>query len=188
VTADIEQVLQDEKDDLMETDLCREATNIVTLRGSHDPRVLFVGEAPGKQEDREGRPFVGRAGDLLDQWIEGLGLDQEEYAITNVVKCRPPDNRTPTREECDRFGSWLEDEIEALDPDVVMPLGKTATEFLLPESRDRKFLDEVCYTVFETSNGLVIPLPHPAYALRNGGFDLDYADLRAKMGGEDDDR
>lgn len=186
MTADIEQVLQEEKDDLQDTELCQEATNFVTLRGSHDPTVLFVGEAPGKQEDIQGKPFVGRAGDLLEQWIEGLGLDEDDYAITNVVKCRPPENRTPSREECDRFGTWLEDEIEALEPDVVMPLGKTATEFLLPESRDRKFLDETCYTVFESANARVIPLPHPAYALRNGGFDLDYDDLRAKIGGAND--
>ncbi|MDY6778938.1 MAG: uracil-DNA glycosylase, partial [Candidatus Nanohaloarchaea archaeon] len=108
----------------------------------------------------------GRAGTILENWINELGL--EEYAITNVVKCRPPDNRTPSQSEIERFGTWLEHELKALDPEIIIPLGKTATEFLLPETKERPFLDQVCYHEYENEHGRVLPMPHPAYALRSG--------------------
>lgn len=153
--------------------LCRQATQVVTSRGSTDPRVVFIGEAPGAQEDEQGEPFVGRAGELLDDWIAALGLEETEYAITNIVKCRPPENRTPTQEERERFGPWLERELEAMDPDIIVSLGKTATAHL--SDRDGAFLAELCYTAEETDHGTLVPLPHPAYILRQGGGlpDLD---------------
>ncbi len=179
----IDKIVEEEKEALRETELCKNATNFVPYRGSKDPRFVFVGEAPGKAEDREGRPFVGRAGRLLDEWIDGLGLDEEDYAITNVVKCRPPDNRTPTTSEEETFGPWLEKELDAFDPEVILPLGTTATEFLLPAAKNRPFLDEVCYTRFDSEFGMIVPLPHPAYGLRQGGMELPYGELNEIIGG-----
>ncbi|MDY6789429.1 MAG: uracil-DNA glycosylase [Candidatus Nanohaloarchaea archaeon] len=178
---EIEEILKEEREELKDTELCRNATNFVTLRGSRDPRFVFVGEAPGAEEDKQGKPFVGRAGKLLDDWIEGLGFEESEYAITNVVNCRPPENRTPTKKESEKFGEWLWKELEALEPDFIFPLGKTATEFLLPKTRNMPFLKGACYSAFNSDHGKVIPLPHPAYALRNGGFPLPYEEIKEEM-------
>ncbi len=177
----IEEVLKKEEEALKDTELCRNATQFVSMRGSRDPKFVFVGEAPGEEEDRQGKPFVGRAGKLLDDWIKGMGFEEDEFAITNVVKCRPPENRTPTEEEAEEFGEWLWKELEALDPDFIFPLGKTATEFLLPEVKNMPFLKGACYTSFDSDHGKVIPLPHPAYALRNGGFNPPYEKIKEEM-------
>ncbi len=161
----VQEVFQREQEDLMETELCQQARNFVTYRGTEEPTVLFVGEAPGAEEDKEGKPFVGRSGSILDDWITAADLDGQ-YAITNVVKCRPPGNRTPTAEERERFGRWLDEEIEAMEPDVIVPLGKTATRHFI--DIEGSFVDDVCERTYETDAGTVYPIPHPAYALRSG--------------------
>lgn len=168
----VQEVFQRERDDLIDTELCQQARNFVTYRGSEDPTVLFVGEAPGAEEDKQGKPFVGRSGTILDDWIEAADLDGE-FAITNVVKCRPPENRTPTDEESERFGTWLDEEIDAMEPAIIVPLGKTATRSFL--DIEGSFLEDTCEQTFETEQGTVYPLPHPAYALRSGYEpDLDH--------------
>lgn len=177
----VREVFEDEQADLMDTDLCQQAQNFVDFRGSDDPRVLFVGEAPGAEEDRQGKPFVGRSGSILDDWIDEAGLDGE-YAITNVVKCRPPENRTPTQEEAERFGRWLEKEIEAMQPDIIVPLGKTATRHFL--DLDGSFLNDTCERTYDTDSGTVYPLPHPAYALRSG-YEPDFERLTNVTGEHD---
>ncbi|MDY6771060.1 MAG: uracil-DNA glycosylase [Candidatus Nanohaloarchaea archaeon] len=173
----VQDVFERERDDLASTELCKNATNFVDFRGSEDPVVLFVGEAPGREEDLQGKPFVGRSGDLLDDWVDELGLDEDDYAITNVVKCRPPENRTPTDEEAERFGKWLDEEIDAMQPDLIVPLGKTGATFLIDGIEEKSFVKDVCEHVFETEHGQVYPLPHPAYALRSG-FEPDFDGLR----------
>lgn len=177
----VQDVFQREQEDLMETELCQQARNFVTYRGTEDPTVLFVGEAPGAEEDKEGRPFVGRSGTILDDWIEESGLDGQ-YAITNVVKCRPPENRTPTPEESERFGRWLDEEIAAMEPEVIIPLGKTATRYFL--DIEGSFLKDTCEDVYETGSGTVYPLPHPAYALRSG-YEPDLEQLESVAGEND---
>lgn len=177
----VKEVFEEEREDLMETELCQQAQNFVTYRGTEDPSVLFVGEAPGAEEDREGKPFVGRSGSILDDWIEAAGLEGE-YAITNVVKCRPPENRTPTQDESERFGQWLDEEISAMEPDVIVPLGKTATRSFL--AIEGSFLNDTCESVHENDSGVVYPLPHPAYALRSG-YEPDLERL-ASVTGEND--
>lgn len=179
-------LMEEQQVALADTDLCQQATQFVPYRGSDDPRILFIGEAPGKHEDEQGKPFVGRAGDLLDEWIEGLGLTADEYAITNLVKCRPPENRAPTGEEAQRFGTWLEKEIDVFDPAIIVPLGSSATAYLLPDTRQEPFLDAVCYTEHRYEERTVIPLPHPAYGLRQGGMDLDYDRLTPLFEGDTD--
>lgn len=179
-------LVEQQKKALADTDLCQQATQFVPYRGSDDPRIVFIGEAPGKKEDEQGKPFVGQAGDLLETWIENLDLSDDEYAITNLVKCRPPENRAPSGTEAQTFGEWLEKEIDVLDPDIIVPLGSSATYYMLPKTRAQAFLDAVCYTPYEQDNRTIIPLPHPAYGLRQGRMDLDYERLKDRFNGETD--
>ncbi|MEF8830791.1 MAG: uracil-DNA glycosylase [Halobacteriales archaeon] len=120
---------------------CERCPELVALRsqivdgsGPEDADVLFVGEAPGAREDREGEPFVGRSGDVLDETLLAHGLDRETVRITNCVRCRPPDNRDPTATELDSCRGYLEREIDVVDPEVIVTLGKVPGEHLLGRS------------------------------------------------------
>ncbi len=104
------------------------ATNKVIIRGSERPKVLFIGEAPGKNEDEAGIPFCGRAGKVLDRLIDHMALEKSEYAIINAVKCRPPNNRKPTQNELKACRPFLLAQIELLDPKVIILLGNTAEQ------------------------------------------------------------
>jgi DNA polymerase len=104
------------------------ATNPVIMKGSRNPRVLFIGEAPGKTEDMTGIPFSGRAGKKLDEMIGYMGLSAEDYAVINAVKCRPPNNRKPLKGEIELCRPFLMAQIRMLDPKVIILLGNTAEE------------------------------------------------------------
>jgi DNA polymerase len=125
---------------------------------------MFVGEGPGAEEDRQGRPFVGRAGQLLTKMIEAMGLKREEVYIANIVKCRPPDNRNPFREEATACIDYLKKQIELVSPKVIVCLGSVAATYLLnTEKQISKLRGE-----FVDFNGIkVMPTFHPAYLLRN---------------------
>ncbi len=112
-------------------ELVESRSQIVNGDGPEDADVLFVGEAPGKNEDEEGKPFVGRSGSVLDSELETVGLAREDIRITNCVRCRPPENRDPTTEELANCRPYLEHEIDLVDPDVVVTLGKVPGEHLL---------------------------------------------------------
>ncbi len=114
--------------------LCDSRSRIVNGVGPLDADLLFVGEAPGAQEDREGEPFVGRSGDVLTDALRDRGLARRDVRITNCVRCRPPDNRDPTVEERENCRSYLDREIAAVDPEVVVTLGKVPSEHLLGRS------------------------------------------------------
>jgi DNA polymerase len=114
--------------------LCESRSRIVNGVGPADADVLFVGEAPGKQEDAEGEPFVGRSGDVLDEQLRVAGLDRETVRITNCVRCRPPDNRDPTTEELANCREYLDREVALVDPEVIVTLGKVPAEHLLGRS------------------------------------------------------
>ncbi len=109
-------------------------SQIVNGVGPADADLVFVGEGPGEKEDREGEPFVGRSGELLDQVLEEHGFDRKTVRITNAVKCRPPDNRDPTGEELTNCRSHLEREIRGVDPVAIVTLGKVPSEHLLDRS------------------------------------------------------
>jgi len=111
---------------------CR--SRIVNGDGPDDAALLFVGEAPGETEDREGRPFVGRSGDVLDDALRDAGLARADVRITNCVRCRPPDNRDPTAEELANCRDHLDAEVAAVDPDLVVTLGKVPSEHVLDRS------------------------------------------------------
>ena len=151
------------------------ATRTQVVFGAGDPNaaLMFVGEGPGEQEDRDGIPFVGRAGRLLTSLIEGIGLDRDAVYIANVVKCRPPGNRDPLPLEIDRCRPYLESQIGFIDPSVVVTLGNFATKLLL----DTKIgITKLRGQEFPFRNGAtLIPTLHPAAVLRNGGAALAQA-------------
>ena len=144
-------------------EVCENATNMVPGDGPPDAPVVFVGEAPGASEDKAGRPFVGSAGRLLGQLLEDAGLRREDVYVTNVVKARPPGNRDPRRDEVAHHMPWLLAELEALQPRLVVPLGRHALAHFDPEAK----ISAVHGQALERDGRLVFPWYHPAAALHN---------------------
>jgi len=140
----------------------REA-NLVFGEGNPDCEVMFIGEAPGFHEDRLKRPFVGRAGQLLDDLIREVGWKREDVYITNVVKRRPPENRDPSLEEIDAYGPYLTRQIEIINPKVIAAVGRFAMNYFLPEAKITRDHGKV----FKVDGRLVVPLFHTAAALRS---------------------
>jgi uracil-DNA glycosylase len=137
--------------------------NLVFGEGNPEARLMFVGEGPGADEDEQGRPFVGKAGQLLTRMIRAMNLDRSDVYIANIVKCRPPGNRAPHRHEMDTCFRFLEGQISAINPAVIVALGKVATSALLgtdePISRVRGR--------FHDRKGIpVMPTYHPSFLLR----------------------
>lgn len=114
--------------------LCASRSRIVNGVGPEDAALLFVGEAPGQTEDETGKPFVGRSGDVLDTALRDQGLARRDVRITNCVRCRPPENRDPTTEERENCRGYLDREIDAVDPEAIVALGKVPAEHLLDRS------------------------------------------------------
>ncbi len=144
--------------------LCQSRTKIVHTEGNRKARLMFVGEAPGADEDASGRPFVGRAGQLLNKIIEAIGMKREDVLIGNVNRCRPPQNRTPTPAEAATCKPFLLREIDVVKPEVIVVLGNTAMKNLL----DTKEGITKLRGQFQDYNGIkVMPTFHPAYLLRD---------------------
>jgi DNA polymerase len=144
--------------------LCHGRTNIVHTEGNRKARLMFVGEAPGADEDAQARPFVGRAGQLLTKIIEALGMKREEVLIGNVNRCRPPGNRAPTTEEAAMCKPFLLREIAAARPDVIVVLGNTAMKNLL---EIREGITRVRGRFQDFKGIKVMPTFHPAFLLRD---------------------
>lgn len=153
--------------------LSQTATNKVIGRGSFTPTILFIGEAPGKEEDKKGVPFVGRSGKLLNEWIEHLELSPDDYAIINCVKCRPPKNRDPKPEEIEACKEYLYKQIKLLKPKVIILLGRISLKTILNRDGITKIAGEKMYA--EEPEFLkqipIYALPHPAYFLRRGIYE-----------------
>jgi uracil-DNA glycosylase len=128
--------------------------------------VVFVGEAPGASEDKQGRPFVGSAGRLLATLLADAGLQREDVYITNVVKARPPKNRDPRKDEVAHHMPWLEAELEVLEPRAVVPLGRHALAHFAPDVK----ISEAHGQPIERDGRLIFPWYHPAAALHNQGL------------------
>jgi DNA polymerase len=141
---------------------CAGATNMVPGEGSPVAEVMLVGEAPGASEDREGRPFVGRAGGVLDEALAAAGLERGAVYITNVVKARPPGNRDPRAAEVAHCMEWLEQELALIQPRLVVPLGRHALAHFAPSAR----IADVHGTLLYERERALFPLYHPAAALR----------------------
>ena len=144
--------------------ICEEATHLVPGEGAEDADVVVVGEAPGASEDRQGRPFVGSAGKLLDRLLAEAGLAREEVFITNVVKARPPGNRDPTADEVRHHWPFLEAQLAVVRPRLLVPLGRHALGRFAP--RDVK-ITQAAGRVVETEGRTLFPMLHPAAALHN---------------------
>jgi DNA polymerase len=163
-------------------------TNVVFGEGSAQAQVMFVGEGPGRNEDLQGLPFVGAAGQLLNRLLSEIGLQRSDTYIANVVKCRPPGNRDPHPDEIAACKGYLADQIRIIDPTVVMTLGNFATKLLLKEERGITRLRGRAYPWW---NRVVIPTFHPAAALRGGASVLtsmqeDFALVRGTLNGQSD--
>jgi DNA polymerase len=141
-----------------------ERTHVVHTEGNRKARLMFVGEAPGADEDIQARPFVGRAGQLLTKIIEAIGLKREEVLIGNVNRCRPPGNRAPMPDEAATCKPFLEREIAAVQPDVIVVLGNTALRNLLDS---REGITRARGRFHEYKGIKVMPTFHPAYLLRD---------------------
>ena len=156
--------------------LAEKRTFVVFGEGNPDADLMFIGEGPGGDEDKQGRPFVGRAGKLLDSMMQQAGIQRRDVYITNVVKCRPPGNRDPLPEEVEACRPYLKGQIELIEPKVIVALGRFAahslagTETPILKMRGRMFLFH---------DVKVMPTLHPAYILRNmTQMELALEDLR----------
>ncbi len=155
-------------------------TKAVPGEGAHDTEVVFVGEGPGFNEDREGRPFIGRAGDLLVKLLASIGWRREDVFITNIVKCRPPDNRDPQPDEVAACAPFLHRQLEAIDPALIVTLGRHSMARFTPGARISQAHGTVRPVDPGTGPGeaLVFAMYHPAAALRTSAIEADsYADM-----------
>lgn len=158
------------------TEICRKCKNIVVGKGNINSGILFVGEAPGANEDEQGLPFVGAAGKNLDALLEKVGLSLNDIYVTNILKCRPPENRNPTNEEIKAHTPWLIKQIREMRPKVVCSLGNYATKFFLsglnPDLMDAQagitsVHGKIKEVEFEGIKFKLIPLFHPAAIIYN---------------------
>lgn len=151
--------------------------NSVPGEGPVDARILFIGEGPGMNEDNQGRPFVGAAGKLLESLLEKAGLNRREVFICNVVKCRPPENRDPLPDEMEACGRYLDRQIEAIDPEVIVTLGRFSMGKFMPGAR----ISSVHGQAQTVDGRLVVAMFHPAAALHQPALkpalEQDFANL-----------
>lgn len=194
-----QQQLDDLAQEIVENKICPElaatATQLVFGDGSPDAEVVFVGEAPGKNEDEQGLPFVGAAGKFLNEMLALIGLERKDIYITNIVKYRPPNNRDPLPEEKSAFLTYLQKQIDIIKPKVIVTLGRHSMECFLPglkisqahgqpkrvslRLQDRRLKTEDTGEAIASSDPslqspvsrvVILPLYHPAAALYNGGL------------------
>ena len=144
-------------------EICEQAANLVPGEGDPDAEVVFVGEAPGASEDKQGRPFVGSAGRLLDQLLEEAGLVRADVFITNVVKARPPKNRDPKADEVEHHLPWLLAQLDVIAPRLVVPLGRHAMGRFVEGVK----ISEAHGRPVERDGRTIVPWFHPAAALHN---------------------
>lgn len=138
-------------------------TQGVFARGSAYARLMFIGEGPGAEEDKQGVPFVGRAGKLLDKMIAAMGLERDEVYVTNIVKSRPPENRDPRSDEVEACWPYLERQIELVSPSIICTLGRPASQTLLSSELP---MGKLRGQWFSYRGKPVLPIYHPAYLLR----------------------
>ncbi len=188
-----------QKLDTLNTEMCssctcalrKEALQAVPGEGSATASIMFIGEAPGKKEDLEGRPFIGAAGKMLSKLLASINLSRDDVYITNIVKYRPPNNRDPLPDEVSACWPWLQAQIRIIQPDIIIPLGRHALERFIPgqkisEAHGKKFITDIdgcgTYTFYA--------LYHPAAALYNGSLRTtlfeDFSQIPAILSGSKD--
>lgn len=148
----------------MKCELGRTRRNIVIERGARNAPLMFVGEGPGQQEDEQGRPFVGRAGQLLDLLLEGLMFGEDEYYICNIVKCRPPENRTPLDSEAESCLPFLRNQVALVRPKILVCLGATAMKYMIDKEAR---ISQIRGQWTQRKGFWMMPTFHPAALLRD---------------------
>ncbi len=163
---ELDKIKEDILKDKICPDLAKGATQLVFGDGNPGAELVFIGEAPGKNEDIQGLPFVGAAGKFLNEMLEGIGMERSDVYITNIVKYRPPDNRDPLPDEKAAFLPYLRAQLAVIKPKLVITLGRHSMDSLLPGLRISD-----CHGQAKRLNGQVyLPLFHPAAALYNGAM------------------
>lgn len=162
----LDKIKQQILDDKVCAELAAQATQLVFGEGSPDAELVFIGEAPGKNEDIQGKPFVGAAGKFLNEMLEMIGLKREDVYITNIVKYRPPNNRDPLPDEKAAFLPYLEAQLDAIQPKLVITLGRHSLNCFLPDLS----ISQVHGQPKRYKGRVYLPLFHPAAALYNGGM------------------
>lgn len=159
--------------------LAKTRTQVVFGTGNPDAELMFIGEAPGRDEDIAGAPFVGRAGQLLTDIIKAMGYSREDVYIANVIKCRPPENRNPEQDELDACRPWIRKQVELIRPKVIVTLGR----FALQSTLERAVAISSARGEWMEHNGVkLMPTYHPAYLLRNPAAKRDvWADMKKVM-------
>lgn len=147
-------------------DLAKTAKHLVPGEGSPDAAVMFIGEAPGKNEDLTGKPFVGAAGKFLNELLASIGLERKDVFITSILKYRPPNNRDPLPEEKEEFWPYLLAQIEVIQPQLIVALGRHGANCFLPKLR----ISQEHGQIKQWNGRKLLPLYHPAAALYNGGM------------------
>lgn len=169
--AKTKQQLLDELEARIEADdptpeLRKGATRLVLGGGSADADIVFIGEAPGKNEDEQGKPFVGAAGKFLNEMLNMINLEREDIYITNIVKYRPPGNRDPLPDEKEKFLPYLQEQLNIIQPKLIVTLGRHSMDVLLPGLK----ISQVHGQPKRYKDHVYLPLFHPAAALYNGGM------------------
>lgn len=173
--------LDEVKEQIIKDNICEElaeqATQLVFGDGSVDADLVFIGEAPGKNEDIQGKPFVGAAGKFLNEMLEMIGLKRDDIYITNIVKYRPPNNRDPLPEEKTAFLPFLKQQLDIIKPKLIVTLGRHSMDVLLPGLK----ISQVHGQPKRANGRVYLPLFHPAAALYNGGMRQTLIDDFAKI-------
>ncbi len=158
------QTLREKIGDCRQCKLWKGRHNIVFGTGNPEARLMFVGEGPGQEEDRQGKPFVGRAGELLTKMIAAMRLSRDDVYIANVVKCRPPDNRNPEADEISACRPYLKEQIRIIRPEIICALGTFAAQTLLD---NKARIGELRGKIHHRDDCRIVATFHPAYLLRN---------------------
>ncbi len=151
-------------------DLAAQATNLVIGDGNLNAQIVFIGEAPGKNEDEQGLPFVGASGKFLNEMLAQAGMERADVYITNIVKYRPPNNRDPLPEEKKAFWPYLLKQLQIIQPKVVITLGRHSMEYFLPDMKISQIHGQAKRIQFGDDKLTIVPLYHPAAALYNGSL------------------
>lgn len=167
-------------------EIAKNCTRAVPGEGNPDAQIMFIGEAPGFNEDRQGRPFVGQAGKLLEKILaETMGLTRQDVYITNIVKFRPPDNRDPFPEEIAACRGWLDRQITIIKPRIIATLGRFSMAKFIPDVTISRVHGQARNVDFQGQKYLVFPMYHPAAALRAGSvmqeFVADFVKLKTLL-------
>lgn len=151
--------------------LCQNRTNIVFGTGNKNAEVMFIGEGPGADEDREGEPFVGKAGKLMNEAFKGLGIKREEVYIANIVKCRPPSNRVPEEDEAEACLNYLRNQVILVKPKIIVLLGSTALKNILGKEYG---ITNARGKWIEKKGIMYMPTWHPAALLRDENKKIEF--------------